>query len=125
MKRIVTGDSLKFVDDGGKEIAELEEQKKEKDVWLIRLKGSISNDCAYDAADELFALISVGNGIILDMADTAYISDTFSERLVQLQIEMEGTEFESMPIQNMPQAIYRSLKELGRIASLDYELKEE
>ena len=125
MKRNVSGDTLSFLDDGGKTTAELTEQKKEDNVWLVRLKGSIGNDCAYDVADELLAIASVGNGIILDMSDTTYVSNTFAEMLVQLQIRMERTEFESMPIQNMPQEIYRFLKERGCITSLDYELKEE
>ena len=74
---------------------------------------------------------NAGNGpepiewIILDMSDTTYVSNTFAEMMVQLQIRMERTEFESMPIQNMPQEIYRFLKERGCITSLDYELKEE
>ena len=125
MKGNVSGDTLSFLDDGGKTTAELTEQKKEDNVWLVRLKGSIGNDCAYDVADELLAIASVGNGIILDMSDTTYVSNTFAEMLVQLQIRMERTEFESMPIQNMPQEIYRFLKERGCITSLDYELKEE
>ncbi len=125
MKRNVSGDSLGFLDDSGNTAAELTEQKKEDNVWLIKLKGSIGNDCAYDVADELFAIASVGNGIILDMSDTTYVSNTFAEMMVQLQIRMERTEFESMPIQNMPQDIFRFLKERGCITSLDYELKEE
>ncbi len=125
MKRNVSGDTLSFLDDGGKTTAELTEQKKEDNVWLVRVEGSIGNDCAYDVADELLAIASVGNGIILDMSDTTYVSNTFAEMLVQLQIRMERTEFESMPIQNMPQEIYRFLKERGCITSLDYELKEE
>ena len=125
MKRIISSDTLRLLDGSGKAVAELMEQKKENNVWLVRLKGSVSSDCAYDVADELFALISVGNGIILDMSDTAYISDTFAEMLVQLQIKAENTDFESMPIQNMPSEIYQSLKKRGCITSLDYELKEE
>ena len=124
MKRIAEGGALKFLDDRGNTAAELLEEKKDSNVWQITLKGSIGNDCAYDVADELFALISTGNGVILDMTDTTYISNTFAELLVQLQIRMEDTDFESMPIQNMPQEIYHSLKERGCITSLDYELKE-
>ena len=125
MKRNVSGDTLSFLDDSGNTAAELTEQKKEDNVWLIKIKGSIGNDCAYDVADELLAIASVGNGIILDMSDTTYVSNPFAEMMVQLQIRMERTEFESMPIQNMPQEIYRFLKERGCITSLDYELKEE
>ena len=125
MKRIVTGDSLKFLDDRGNAVAELVEQRMENNVWSMQLKGSISNDCAYDVSDELFALISADNGIILDMSDTTYVSNTFAEMLVQLQIKAENTDFESIPIQNMPLEIFRSLKERGCITSLDYELKED
>ena len=125
MKRIVNGNSLRFVDDNGGTVAELVENRAENNVWLVHLKGSISNDCAYDVSDELFALISVENGIILDMSETTYVSSTFAEMLVQLQIKMENTDFESMPIQNMPSEIFRSLKERGCITSLDYELKED
>lgn len=125
MNRIVNGNSLRFVDDNGGTVAELVENRAENNVWLVHLKGSISNDCAYDVSDELFALISVENGIILDMSETTYVSSTFAEMLVQLQIKMENTDFESMPIQNMPSEIFRSLKERGCITSLDYELKED
>ena len=125
MNRIVNDGSLRFVDDNGSTIAELVENRAENNVWLVHLKGSISNDCAYDISDELFALISVENGIILDMSETTYVSSTFAEMLVQLQIKMENTDFESMPIQNMPSEIFRSLKERGCITSLDYELKED
>lgn len=125
MKRRVNGDSLQFIDDNGNVVAELVEIRTEKNVWMIHLKGSVSNDCAYDVSDELFALISVENGIILDMSETTYVSSTFAEMLVQLQIKMENTEFESMPIQNMPPEVFRSLKERGCITSLDYELKED
>ena len=125
MKRTVTADSLQFMDPDGNTVAELAEKKLEDDVWMIQLKGSIGNDCAYDVSDELFALISAGNGIILDMSETTYVSSSFAELLVQLQIRMENTEYESMPIQNMPKQIFRSLQERGCITSLDYELKEE
>ena len=125
MNRIVNDNSLRFVDDNGTTVAELVENRAENNVWLVHLKGSICNDCAYDVSDELFALISVENGIILDMSETTYVSSTFAEMLVQLQIKMENTDFESMPIQNMPSEIFRSLKEKGCITSLDYELKED
>ncbi len=125
MQRIVTKNSLQFADDNGNAFAELVEEKTDSDVWRIHIKGSINNDCAYDVSDELFALVSTGNGIILDMSETAYISSTFAEMLVQLQIKLENTGFESMPIENMPSEIFRSLKERGCITSLDYELKED
>ena len=125
MNKIVNDNSLRFVDDNGSTVAELVENRAENNIWLVYLKGSISNDCAYDVSDELFALISVENGIILDMSETTYVSSTFAEMLVQLQIKMENTDFETMPIQNMPSVIFRSLKERGCITSLDYELKEE
>ena len=125
MKRSVKGSAVSFTDDIGKLIAQLTEEKKEDKVWQARLSGSVTNECANDIADELYAIISVNNGIILDMSDTQYVSSTFAELLVQLQVRMEKTEFESMPIQNMPVEIYRSLKEGGCITSLDYELKEE
>ena len=125
MKRIANEDSLQLMDDRGNTVAEMVEKKKEDNLLLVYLKGALGNECAYDVSDELLALISVGNGIILDMSETTYISSTFAEMLVQLQIKMENTDFESMPIQNMPAEIYHSLKANGCIASLDYELKEE
>ncbi len=125
MKRIVMGDSLQFMDDNGQAVVEVIEKKLENNVWLVHLKGTITNELAYDVADELFALISVKNGIVLDMSETSYVSSAFAEMLVQLQIKMENTDYESMPIQNMPSEIFRSLKERGCITSLDYELKEE
>ena len=125
MKRIVSENTLTFLNDSGNIVAELIEEKKEDDVWLVYLKGSVGNDCAYDIADELFALISVDAGIILDMSDTDYVSDTFADLLIQLQIRLEKTDYESLPIQNMPKAVYQSLKDHSYITSLDYELKEE
>lgn len=125
MKRIVNGDSLQFKDEKDNIVAELIEKRTGKDIWSVYIKGTINNDCAYDISDELFALISAENGIILDMSETTYVSSTFAEMLVQLQIKMENTDFESMPIQNMPPEIFRSLKEKGCIMSLDYELKED
>ena len=64
-------------------------------------------------------------GIILDMNDTVYISDAFANLLIQLQIRLENTDYESLPIQNMPKTVYQDLKDHGYIASLDYELKED
>lgn len=125
MRRVVNNNVLKFIDENGNAVVELVENKTDNDVWLIQIKGSISNDCAYDVSDELFAIISIGQGIILDLSETTYISSTFAEMLVQLQIKLESTDFESMPIQNMPPEIFRSLKERGCITSLDYELKED
>lgn len=124
MKRVVNSNGLKFLDENGNAVVELIENKKDNEVWLIQVKGSISNECAYDVSDELFAIISVGQGIILDLGETTYVSSSFAEMLVQLQIKLENTAFESMPIQNMPPEIFRSLKERGCITSLDYELKE-
>lgn len=125
MRRVVNGNTLKFLDANGNAVVELAEKKANNSICLIQIKGSISNDCAYDVSDELFALISVGQGIILDLSETTYVSSTFAEMLVQLQIKLENTVFESMPIQNMPHEIYVSLKERGCITSLDYELKED
>ena len=125
MKKIIRDDGISFIEDGGKTIVSISEQAKEKNVWEIKLSGSVSNDCAYDIADELFAIISVGNGIILDIGEAVYLSSTFAEQLVQLQIRMEKTDFESMPIINMPTSILKVLKSQGCITSLDYELKEE
>lgn len=125
MRKNIRHDGISFTDDSGKTIASISEHAKEEKVWRIKLNGSVNNDCAYDIADELFALISVGNGIILDMSDTVYLSSTFAEQLVQLQIHMENTDFESMPIINMPAEVFQTLKTQGCITSLDYELKEE
>ena len=125
MRKCIRHDGMVFTDDDERIIVSISEQAKEENVWRIKLSGSITNDCAYDIADELFALISVGNGIILDMNDTVYLSNTFAEQLVQLQIRLENTDFESMPIINMPAEIFKSLKKQGCITSLDYELKEE
>ena len=125
MKRMVRGDSLRFLDDNGNTVAELVEKKADNNTWIISIRGSVSNDCAYDISDELFAVISAGRGIILDMGETTYVSSTFAEMLVQLQIRMESTDFESMPIRNMPSGVFQSLKERGCITSLDYELKED
>ena len=122
MTRTVAGNALIFRSENGNTTKMIEEKKD--NVWLIQLQGSIGNDCAYDIADELFALISVNQGVVLDMNDTTYISSTFAELMVQLQIRMEKTDFDTMPIKNMPKPIFQSLKEMGCIYSLDYELKE-
>lgn len=124
MKRAVTENSLAMIDEKGNVVAELKEQKRE-DLWLVHLNGSVGNDCSYDIEDELFALVSLGYGLILDMSETTYVSDTFAKVLIRLQIRMENSDYESMPIQNMPSTVYQALKERGYIASLDYELKEE
>lgn len=125
MKRVANREGISFFDDQEQLVASLIEDKKDDHTWMIHLKGNIINECAHDIADELFALISTNNGIILDMSETNYVSGTFAELLVQLQVRMEKTEFESMPIQNMPEEIFHSLKEEhGCIYSLDYELKE-
>ena len=124
MKRIANSEGISFLDDKEQPVASLTEEKKDDNTWMIQLKGNITNECAADIADELFALISTDNGIILDMGETQYVSGSFADLLVQLQIRMEKTGFDSMPIRNMPEEIFNSLKEYGCIYSLDYELKE-
>lgn len=122
MTRTLAGNALIFQSENGNTTKMIEEKKG--NIWLIQLQGSLGNDCAYDIADELFALISVNEGFVLDMNDTTYVSSTFAELMVQLQIRMEKTEFDTMPIKNMPKNVFQALKELGCIYSLDYELKE-
>ncbi len=125
MQKVVTTDNVRLVDAQGNMIAEMNEIQKENDIWLIELVGSIPNDCAYDIADELYAFISVDNGIVLDMNKVEYISSTFANLLVKLQARMEETRFESLPIQNMPNEVFQYLKTQGCAALLDYELKED
>ena len=125
MKKIVSGDTLKFFNDAGSAGAEMQEEKTDDHVWLVRLKGSMGNECAYDIADEMFALASAGNGIILDMNDTTHVSESFCKELVKLEIKMEKTDFESLPIQNMPREIYHAFEERGYHTLFEIEMKEE
>ncbi len=124
MKRIVRADVVRFVEENGATTAEMTERPGEKGVYNVQLRGSVNNECAFDVADELFSLYAAGKGIVIDMNDVAYLSSAFMEQLIRLQIKLEQTDYETMPIQNLPLKIFESLRDQGFITSLDYEMKE-
>jgi len=125
MKRFVSPNELRILDDQERMICGMTEKCDGGEMCTVALKGALTHECAYDLEDELLALISVGKGITFDMAETESISGTFAKLLVSVQARLDETSFEAKPIQNMPKEICESLRKIGCLSSLEYELKEE
>lgn len=124
MKRAINGDVLSFLNKDGIAVATMTETIGDNSMCSVVLSGKINNENSYDIADELLALVSTGNGLTLDIGSLDYMSYTFADLLVQIEVQMEKTSWESVPILNMPVNIYNTLREQGCISSLDYTLKE-
>lgn len=124
MIRQMTNDGFCIVKENGETVLRMEEKPKDASV-VVTLTGSLDGNNAYDVYDELDALISVGKGIELEIGDVTHLSGTFESMLITLQQKMEETPFETLPIRNVPRAIYDDLKKKGIAYSLDLSVKEE
>ena len=126
MIKEVTDQSLAFKKDDGSAILTVQQKlNTDENTCIVFLDGEITNEVFSGLADELYALMSIGLGVILDMKNVSFLSQGFMEALIQLEHRAEHGEFETMPIQNVSKALYDKIREAGFANSLDIELQED
>lgn len=127
MIKEVTDYSLTFKreEDGSTILHAKQQLDKEKNVCVVYLKGDVTNKVFSSLTDELYALLSVDVGVILDMKEVTYLSPGFMEALIGLEHRAEQSPFDSMPIQNVSKTLFEEFRNAGFNNSLDIELQED
>lgn len=126
MIREVKEQTLAFKkDDGSPILVVRQEMQEEKDTCVVFLDGEITNEVVSGISDELYALMSVDIGVILDFKNVSFLSLGFMEALIKLEHRAEDGRFDSMPIQNVSKSLYDELRKAGFSNSLDIELQED
>lgn len=126
MIREVTERSLTFKrDDGGLILSALQQFDREANTCTVLLEGEVTGEVSSGLYDELSALLSVGVGVVLDMGKVTFLSPGFMEDLIRLEHKAESGRFDSMPIQNVPRALFEEIRKAGFSNALDIELRED
>lgn len=125
MKRIVDGNRFTLINNERDIFLTVNEQMEANNLCLISLAGSISNEASSYVSDEIYALMSVGINVKLDLGKTEYISGKMMDSLIHLQRRSEDTELGTLPITHVTRDIYEAMCEAGCSFSLDIELEGE
>lgn len=125
MNRVLRDGELLFIDTNEACVLRLEESCDKQGICKIVIKGIVNSENVQEISDELDAILSVGNGLELDMERLTYITPEFSEKLVRVQCRLENSKFGTMPIYNINPCVLEQLKKHRCLSSLDYEIKGE
>ena len=120
MEKEFGSDSIRFLDNGVEKacIAEAEADG----VITITLSGTLSQETANTLLDEMTALIVAGQGIVVDLEKTTYVSASVMEALLRTEKLLEKSN-KYLRIINMSQDVYDGFKARGLHELLDIEVK--
>ena len=120
MEKEFTNDSIRFLEQG-EEKAVIHEAENDG-VIMITLSGKQSGDVANTLLDEMTALIVAGQGIVVDLDQTSYVSASVMEVFLRMEKMLEKNN-KFMRITNMSQQIYDEFKARGLHELLEIEVK--
>ena len=120
MEKEFTNDSIRFLDKG-EEKAMIHEAENDG-VIMITLSGKLSGEVANTLLDEMTALIVAGQGIVVDLEKTTYVSPSVMEVFLRMEKMLEKNN-KFMRISNMSQEIYDEFKARGLHELLEIEVK--
>ena len=120
MEKEFTNDSIRFLEHGT-EKAVINEAAN-NDIITISLSGNLSGEVANTLLDEMTALILAGQGIIVDLDKTTYVSASVMEVFLRMEKLLEKNN-KYMRITNMAQMIYEEFKARGLHELLEIEVK--
>lgn len=120
MERIYQTDGILFQKDGV-EVAKIQEVIGDELVCMT-LSGSFSSDIANDLLDEMMALISVGKGIELNLAEVLHFAPTVNRVLLAVENRLEESG-KIMRMVHVPESIYQSFRKSGMHELFEMELK--
>jgi len=120
MEKEFGSDSIRFLDHGVEKacIAEAEADG----VITITLSGTLSQEIANPLLDEMTALIVAGQGLVVDLEKTEYVSASVMEALLRTEKLLEKSN-KYLRIINMSQEVYEGFKARGLHELLDIEVK--
>ena len=120
MEKEFGSDSIRFLDNGVEKacIAEAEADG----VITITLSGTLSQEIANPLLDEMTALIVAGQGLVVDLEKTEYVSASVMEALLRTEKLLEKSN-KYLRIINMSQEVYDGFKARGLHELLDIEVK--
>lgn len=120
MEKEFTNDSIRFLENG-EEKAVIHEAEN-NGVIMITLSGKLSGDVANTLLDEMTALIVAGQGIVVDLDQTSYVSASVMEVFLRMEKMLEKNN-KFMRITNMSQQVYDEFKARGLHELLEIEVK--
>lgn len=119
MEKEYTGNSIRFLSQGAEKALILEEA--DKDVITVSLSGELTGEVANVLLDEMTALIVAGQGLVVNLEKTVYISASVMEVLLRMEKRLEEKN-KYMQIVQAPQEIYNEFKARGLHELLDIEV---
>lgn len=119
--RIDGSDSFSFAD-GDKVVMSITETVQENCV-IIGLSGELRSETVHAFQDELFALVSVGMDVVINLKETTYISSAYMKALVsaEISIEQKGKE---MTIISLSDSVAEVFKKTGAMDLLSVKTEE-
>ena len=119
MEKEYTGNSIRFLSQGAEKALILEEA--DKDVITVSLSGELTGEVANVLLDEMTALIVAGQGLVVNLEKTVYISASVMEVLLRMEKRLEEKN-KYMQIVQARQEIYNEFKARGLHELLDIEV---
>ena len=120
MERVITEDTIRFIDNGTEKASF--QEKLEGESALIAISGAVSSDITNALLDEMTALIVAGQGITVNLEKTTYLAPSVMEVFLQMEKRLEA-KGKYMRIIQMPQNIYDEFKARGMHELLEIEVK--
>ena len=88
----------------------------------MALCGAFNSDMANDVFDEMTALISAGQGIVLDLGEAAYLSPSINIVFLSVENKLEEAG-KTMRMVHVPDSIYREFRKSGIHELFEMELE--
>lgn len=119
-ERIVKNDLLKIIDENGEVLFTMQEEIKEK-VAVLKLGGEITMEVSHEFEDELTAVISVCNDIVIDFGKVRFISSQGIHALLAAQRHIDKRDEARMRLRNVGGDVMRTFREIGFGSMFEFE----
>lgn len=120
MERVIDDQGIIFMANG-QEVARMAESV-EDNVAVIAMSGSFTSELKDDFYDEAVALITVGNGIELNMKNVTHLSPSVSLAFLSLEDKLESLG-KSLRMTHVPDVIFQHFRSRGMHELFDIELE--
>lgn len=120
IKRIVENDRLKILDEDGEVLFTIQEEIGDNAATL-KLGGEITMEVSHEFEDELTAVISVCDDIVIDFGKVRFISSQGIHALLTAQRHIDRKGDARMRLRNVGGDVMRTFRDIGFCSMFEFE----
>ena len=119
-KRTVDGDCLVITDENGSALLSIQEILAEPEM-ILKLTGSITMNLAHDFEDELTAVTTVCNRVIIDFSNVESISSAGLKILLSVQQIFDKRPNSMLKLRSLSIPVQKTFQDMGFVELFDIE----